>query len=119
MLTEWGDRQVRLSESVSVLIGDDNGAYPAGNSVLVEGQAETALIDPSLTLVHKGGAPVAVDAVINSHGHEDHMSGNKMFNDVALHIHCDDLFAAQSIEGLLDLYAVSYTHLTLPTIYSV
>ena len=106
MLTEWGDRQVRLSESVSVLIGDDNGAYPAGNSVLVEGQAETALIDPSLTLVHKGGAPVAVDAVINSHGHEDHMSGNKMFNDVALHIHCDDLFAAQSIEGLLDLYGL-------------
>lgn len=106
ILAEWGDGQVRLSESVSVLVGDENGAYPSGNSVLVEGSGEVVLIDPSLTVVKKGGAPVAVDAIINSHGHEDHMSGNGLFSDARLHIHNDDKFAAESIDGLLDLYGL-------------
>ena len=66
-------------------------AYPSGNSVLIEGTAEVALIDPSVTVVERGGAPVAVDAVINSHGHEDHMPGNGLFSDSRLHIHHDDL----------------------------
>lgn len=105
-IVPWGDDQVRLSPAVSVLRGADNGAYPAGNSVLVEGTAEAALIDPSITVVGRGGAPVAVDAVINSHGHEDHMPGNGLFGDSPLHIHHDDLQAARSIEGLMDVYGL-------------
>ena len=73
-IADWGDAQVRLTDTVSVLVGPGNGMYPSGNSVLIEGAAETALIDPSVTVVANGGAPVPVDAVINSHGHEDHLS---------------------------------------------
>ncbi|MEM9133056.1 MAG: MBL fold metallo-hydrolase [Actinomycetota bacterium] len=100
----WGEDQVRLTPSVSVLIGADRGAYPAGNSLLIEGSAEVALIDPSITVVARGGAPTAVDAVINSHGHEDHVAGNGLFATSSVHAHHDDLHAVHTLEGLLDVY---------------
>ena len=31
---------------------------------------EAVIIDPSVTVVEKGGAPVHIDAMITSHGHE-------------------------------------------------
>ena len=102
----WGDRQIRLTKTVSVLLGDERGAYPSGNSVLVEGQGEVAIIDPSITVVSKGGAPVGVDAVINSHGHEDHMPGNSLFTGASVHIHNEDLRAAQSLDGLMEVYGL-------------
>ncbi|MEM7326690.1 MAG: MBL fold metallo-hydrolase [Actinomycetota bacterium] len=103
-VVDWGDAQIRLTDTVSVLSGAANGAYPSGNSLLVEGSAETVLVDPSVTVVEKGGAPVGVDAVINSHGHEDHVAGNGLFAESRIHIHADDLPAARSIEGLMDVY---------------
>ncbi|MEM9651918.1 MAG: MBL fold metallo-hydrolase [Actinomycetota bacterium] len=103
-VVDWGDAQIRLTDTVSVLSGAANGAYPSGNSLLVEGSAETVLVDPSVTVVEKGGAPVGVDAVINSHGHEDHVAGNGLFAESRILIHADDLPAARSIEGLMDVY---------------
>ncbi len=103
-LASWGDDQVRLTPSVSVLMGADRGAYPAGNSLLIEGAGEVALIDPSITVVARGGAPVAVDAVINSHGHEDHVAGNGLFATSRVHAHHDDLIAVQTLDGLLGVY---------------
>lgn len=102
----WDDSQVRLTATVSVLMGVDNGRYPSGNSVLVEGSGETVLIDPSITVVERGGAPIAVDAVVNSHGHEDHIAGNALFSSARLHIHHDDLPAVQSMEGLMNVYGL-------------
>ena len=74
--------------------------------MLVRGSGETVLIDPSVTVVERGGAPAPVDAVINSHSHEDHMAGNGLFADARLHIHAADLPGAQSIDGLLDVYGL-------------
>ena len=105
-IVSWGDDQIRLTESVSVLRGADNGAYPSGNTVLVEGRGETALIDPSVTVVQRGGAPVAIDAVINSHGHEDHLPGNGFFQSARIHIHDDDLPAVKSLDGLMNVYGL-------------
>ncbi len=105
-VVNWGERQIRLTPSVSVLQGEDNGAYPSGNSVLVQGASETVLIDPSVTVVANGGAPAPVDAVINSHGHEDHLPGNSLFAEARIHIHNDDLPAATSLDGLLDVYGL-------------
>ncbi|MEM7338238.1 MAG: MBL fold metallo-hydrolase [Actinomycetota bacterium] len=103
-IVDWADAQRRLSPSVSVLVGTDNGLYPSGNSLLIEGAAEVALIDPSVTVVERGGAPVAVDAVINSHGHEDHVAGNGLFPAARVHAHDHDLAAIHSLDGLLDVY---------------
>lgn len=106
-LVDWGVDEVRLTDHVSVLIGDDLGRYPSGNSLVVRGQGEAVIIDPSVTVVARGGAPVAVDAVINSHSHEDHLAGNGFFVDASVHIHHDDLPGARSLEGLMDVYGLS------------
>ena len=107
MIRDWGTDERRLTDSVSVLVGDANGAYPSGNTLLVRGAGESVLIDPSVSVVARGGAPVAVDAVINSHSHEDHMAGNGTFPDARLHIHDDDLPGAQSMEGLMAVYGLT------------
>jgi glyoxylase-like metal-dependent hydrolase (beta-lactamase superfamily II) len=104
LVTEWGEDELRLTDAVSVLMGADRGAYPAGNSVVVRGAGEAVIIDPSVTVVARGGAPVAIDAVINSHGHEDHLAGNGLFDTARVHIHHDDVKAARSLDGLLSVY---------------
>ena len=107
MIRDWGDAERPLTDSVSVLVGDANGAYPSGNTLLVRGAGESVLIDPSVTVVARGGAPVAIDAVFNSHSHEDHMAGNGTFPTARLHIHHDDLPGAQSMEGLMAVYGLT------------
>lgn len=71
----------------------------------MQGTSEAAIIDPSVTVVARG-APSPVDIVINSHGHEDHMAGNGAFPDARVHIHHEDLLAAHSLDGLLELYGL-------------
>jgi len=105
-IVDWGDRELRLTDHVSVLVGDDNGKYPSGNSLVVRGDGEAVIIDPSVDVVSMGGAPVRVDAVINSHSHEDHLPGNGLFADSRVHIHHDDLPGAQSLDGLMDVYGL-------------
>lgn len=107
VIIDWGAGERRLTDSISVLVGDGNGAYPSGNTLLVRGASESVLIDPSVTVVERGGAPVDVDAVINSHSHEDHMAGNGLFADARLHIHDADLIGAQSIDGLMQVYGLT------------
>jgi len=107
MVVEWGDSEVRLTTGTSVLLGAANGAYPSGNSLLVRGAGETVIIDPSIAVVARGGAPAPVDAVLNSHSHEDHMAGNGLFGSARVHVHEDDLPGARSLEGLLDVYGVT------------
>src|SRR5690349_4177995 len=105
-VVNWGSAERRLTPEVSVLVGDENGSYPSGNSLLVRGGAETVIIDPSVTVVAKGGAPVPVDAVINSHSHEDHVAGNGLFKAARVHVHHADLPGVRSVEGLMDVYGL-------------
>ncbi len=104
---DWGEAELQLTDTVSVLAGDDGGKYPSGNTLLVRGEGEAVIIDPSVTVVARGGAPVAIDAVINSHSHEDHMPGNGLFADARVHIHHDDLPGARSLDGLMEVYGLS------------
>jgi len=104
MEVEWGDAERKLTDRVSVLEGTSKGAYPSGNSVLVRGSSETFLIDPSVDVIARGGAPAKIDAVLNSHAHEDHMTGNGFFADARVHIHEADLAGATSLEGFMNIY---------------
>jgi glyoxylase-like metal-dependent hydrolase (beta-lactamase superfamily II) len=103
----WGDAARHLTDRVTVLVGDNNGAYPSGNSLVVRGDGESVIIDPSVSVVDRGGAGLRVDAVLNSHSHEDHMPGNGFFADARIHIHHEDLPGARGIEGLMDVYGLS------------
>lgn len=105
---DWGVNVRTLTGAVTALVGDKNGGYPSGNSLVVQGSAETLIIDPSVTVVANGGTPdhLAVDAVVNSHGHEDHIAGNVAFPDARMHIHAEDKPALDSLDGLLDIYGL-------------
>jgi glyoxylase-like metal-dependent hydrolase (beta-lactamase superfamily II) len=103
-LVDWADCERRLTEDVSVLVGADAGRYPSGNTLLVRGSREAVVIDPSVDVVERGGVPAAIDAVLNSHSHEDHIPGNGLFRDARIHVHEADLSGIQSIEGLMDIY---------------
>jgi glyoxylase-like metal-dependent hydrolase (beta-lactamase superfamily II) len=108
MLRQWGDDELRLSSAVSVLRGPGNGAYPSGNTLRVRGAGETVVIDPSITVVERGGVPAAaVDAIVNSHSHEDHVAGNGLFPTARVHVHDDDLPGVRSIDGLMDVYGLT------------
>jgi glyoxylase-like metal-dependent hydrolase (beta-lactamase superfamily II) len=96
-----------LTERVSVLVGAGGGRYPSGNSLVVRGDGEAVIIDPSVTVVEGGGAPVPIDAVIVSHSHEDHLAGIGFFSEARVHIHHDDLLGARSLDGLMDVYGLS------------
>ncbi|MDQ3738718.1 MAG: MBL fold metallo-hydrolase [Actinomycetota bacterium] len=105
MPAEWNEDERRLTGAVSVLMGAGDGAYPSGNSLLVVGDGETIVIDPSITVVERGGVPAAgVDAVINSHSHEDHVAGNGLYPEARVHVHHEDLPGVRSLDGLMDVY---------------
>ncbi len=106
MIVDWGQDEVVLTESVSVLAGAKKGAYPSGNSMVVRGASEALIIDPSVTVVERGGAPLDIDLVLNSHSHEDHVAGNGLFSTAKLQIHRDDIAGVQSLKGLLDGYGL-------------
>ena len=107
MVVDWGEAERRLTPAVSVLCGDENGAYPSGNSLLVRGRGETVIIDPSVTVVARGGASAPVDAVINSHSHEDHMAGNGLFASARVHVHHEDKLGVDSLDGLMEVYGLT------------
>jgi glyoxylase-like metal-dependent hydrolase (beta-lactamase superfamily II) len=95
-----------LGPHTIALIGDDLGRYPAGNSVLVHGHDSTAIIDPSTSIVRRGGAPATVDRVVLTHAHEDHLAGVHLFDDAAVSLHQLDLVGMQSLDGLMSIYGM-------------
>jgi glyoxylase-like metal-dependent hydrolase (beta-lactamase superfamily II) len=105
-VVDWSDAKRTLTDRVTVLAGENNGAYPSGNSVVVRGSGEAALIDPSITVVKRGGANCHIDAVLTSHSHEDHMAGNGLFSGARVHAHHEDLLGVQSIDGLNEVYGL-------------
>jgi glyoxylase-like metal-dependent hydrolase (beta-lactamase superfamily II) len=88
---------------ISVLTGVDRGAYPHGNSVLVRGDRETVLIDPSLSTVERG-LPVGIDRVLLSHVHEDHVPGLSLLPQTPVHAHEADTPSLASVDAFLGLY---------------
>jgi glyoxylase-like metal-dependent hydrolase (beta-lactamase superfamily II) len=91
---------------VTVLIGTMHGKYPTSNSMQVVGTDSTILMDPSLDVHARGGAPANIDRLLISHAHEDHLAGIDQFDDATICAHTHDTAALHSIENLLDVYGM-------------
>jgi glyoxylase-like metal-dependent hydrolase (beta-lactamase superfamily II) len=88
----------------TVLVGERNGKYPHGSSLLVRGGEETALIDPSVDVAEDRFDLPAVSRILNSHCHEDHVAGNGRFGGVPWHLHEADAPGIRSLDGLMAIY---------------
>ena len=91
---------------VTVLVGERGGKYPHGNSLLIEGSAETIVVDPCLSLIARRASLPRVDRVLNSHCHEDHVAGNHLFPEVPLHLHEADMPGIRSLDGMMAIYGL-------------
>ena len=89
---------------VTVLFGDRGGRYPDGNSILVEGERETVIIDPALGVIGRKDDLPRIDRVLNSHCHEDHIAGNHLFPDVPWHVHALDKSGFDSLDDMMAIY---------------
>ena len=90
--------------ATTVLVGDRNGKYPEGNSLLVAGRDETIIVDPSVAVAEGRVDVPPVDRVLNSHCHEDHVAGNGRFRGVPWHFHEADADGIRSLDGLMAIY---------------
>ncbi|MGE0827489.1 MAG: MBL fold metallo-hydrolase [Candidatus Binatia bacterium] len=99
--------EVRSFDRVKVIIGEKNGKYPYGNSIVVEDDI-TALIDPSQTVYELQGrvAERNIDMLLNSHYHEDHWIGNYWFAHAPLYMHTLDAPAMRSLDTLFEYYGM-------------
>ena len=81
------------------------GKYPQGNSVLIDDDLR-AVIDPAcdeekLRSIH---AERTMDVIINSHGHEDHILYNYLFNESQLWVHALDAGVFKDVHQFLDQF---------------
>ena len=91
--------------AVTVLIGDNNGKYPHGNSLWIRGREATVVIDPSLSVVARADELRGrADLVVQSHVHEDHVAGVHLFPSAKLYAHREDAPGLHSLDGLMDIY---------------
>jgi glyoxylase-like metal-dependent hydrolase (beta-lactamase superfamily II) len=86
---------------VTLLASPEGGRYPSGNSLLISGTNRTVLVDPSIEVHRRGGLSDAVDLVVISHAHEDHLAGLHLFPDLPVLAHPAEVGAVRSPEVLL------------------
>ena len=92
---------------VTLLASPEGGRYPSGNSLLISGTARTVLVDPSIEVHRRGGLSDAVDLVVISHAHEDHLAGLHLFPDLPVLAHPAEVGAVRSPEVLLAGFGMS------------
>jgi hydroxyacylglutathione hydrolase len=92
--------------NVTVLMGVKQGKYPTSNSMLVAGSEAAVLVDPSIDVHSRGGAPASIDRVLISHAHEDHLAGIEVFPEAALCAHSADAPALRSLDAFLNVYGM-------------
>ena len=95
----------RTFGAVTVLLGDKNGKYPHGNSILVRGRDTRLLMDPSLAVAARAAElRGAADLVVHSHVHEDHVAGLYLFPHADVYAHRADVVGLHSLDGLMEIY---------------
>ncbi|MBN1802725.1 MAG: MBL fold metallo-hydrolase [Candidatus Lokiarchaeota archaeon] len=96
--------------SVLYIEGKKNGSYPYSNSLLIgEYLFDTGISEQFILKLKKNHS---IKHVVLSHWHEDHISGNKFFNNSFFYCHCKDKHIIEDITKMDIFYEVE----GLPTI---
>jgi glyoxylase-like metal-dependent hydrolase (beta-lactamase superfamily II) len=85
---------------VRVYPGHQNGKYPDGNQVIVQGADTRVAFDTPLVARHIGADLDGVDLVLLGHVHEDHTVALGRLRAARVQVHEADLAAAQSWDGM-------------------
>ncbi len=103
-MTSLEDRRLGAA---TILFGAAGGKYPDNNALLIAGSESTMLVDPSLGVRARGRSALpAVDLVLLSHCHEDHVAALPLFRDAPVHVHEEDLPGLIALDGFLDVFGV-------------
>ncbi|MFX1294731.1 MAG: MBL fold metallo-hydrolase [Promethearchaeota archaeon] len=98
-----------ILENIWFITNNNKGQYPYSNSLFINDQKKL-LIDTGVgklvlkKCIEKFEAP---DIILYSHGHEDHISAEKLFPMAEKYIHPKDKLMATSKEELLRIYGIS------------
>ena len=86
--------------NVTILEGKNNGRYPYCHTLLIDGPVRV-LVDPACGLSKLRAVKEAgdVDVIINTHYHEDHVTGNHLFPEAHVYIHEGDRRGISTVEG--------------------
>lgn len=91
----------------TVYFGEKNGKYPDGNQVVVNGRDTTVILDTPLVSHHLLPQLSDADLIVLGHVHEDHTVGLGLLSHIPLMAPEQDLYAVQSLKGMLDHYGYS------------
>jgi glyoxylase-like metal-dependent hydrolase (beta-lactamase superfamily II) len=95
----------RTFGAATVLVGEKNGKYPDGNSILVRGRDTRLLIDPSLRVAARAAElSGAADLIVLSHVHEDHIAGVCAFPEATVFAPRADAEGLRTLDGLMEIY---------------
>ncbi|MBS7247727.1 MAG: MBL fold metallo-hydrolase [Candidatus Jordarchaeales archaeon] len=98
---------VELCRGIILVEGERGGKYPSSNSLLV-GEESFILVDTGFSLspqaVKELKENFRVEAVVNSHCHEDHILMNHLFQDAQICCHRLDAPAVRSVTELNNRY---------------
>ncbi len=89
---------------LTVLFGRENGKYPQGNTLVIEGENNLVMIDPSLAMVDRKENLPCVDTVLLTHVHEDHVAGLHLFPETMCFAHSEDAQGLRSLSGMMEMF---------------
>lgn len=92
---------------VTVYFGDKNGKYPDGNQVVVTGADTKVMFDTPLNATRLAPMLSDADLIVLGHVHEDHTAGLYLFPNMPLQAPEQDLYAVQSLQGMMDHFGYS------------
>ena len=107
---DWSDSARSLTDAVTVLVGPANGAYPTGNTLVVQGAGETVIIDPSVTVAERVARRSPSTPCSTATATRTTSPATERFPRARVHVHHDDLPGVRGLDGLMAVYGLPMTH---------